>query len=160
MWAAGYAHVRSGDPQNRTVYETEVENLTLVDLTNQRETLPSLAKLMAQELRKYKKAIYFSAKVKEHLKWVIQANANKILEMIQEGKVRYPKDLLFHFGAIATNKFASFGLDGIKAIEGGEGGNQIQIGNHDTYVVFDPKKVRITGETPVLPYQHEEQKAA
>lgn len=160
MWASGYAMVRSSNPQNRIVYETEVENLTLIDLTNQRETLPILGKLMVQEIRKFENKTANSEDIKAPLKWAISHNASEIYKMVRENKLRAPRDLLFHFGALATNKLKGLGLDGIKAIEGGEGGNNIKIGDHDTYVIFDPQKVKVIQESQMLPYQHEEVKVA
>lgn len=150
MWAAGYAHIRTSNPAEKTVYETEVQDLKLLDLTDQSGALPLLGKFMVQELLKFKERHPFDPNDRDSWRNVpIINNIDEIIKKVKQGTARYPKDLLEHFGNLANNKLSEFGLGGIKAIEGGEGGNGItRFGNHDSYVIFDPAKVKIVKEIP------------
>lgn len=47
---------------------------------------------------------------------------------------------------LSSEYLESLGYDGLKTIEGGE---PPHVGPHDTYLIFDPTKVKLVGETAV-----------
>jgi len=104
-------------------------------------------------LRTAKNRTDFPADWQQYHKDAFHRHATQALERITSGQIRGPKDILYFFGGTARRLFSKLGFDGIKALEGGEGWgeglNNIEIGNHDTYVIFDPKKVKILREVQI-----------
>jgi hypothetical protein len=145
--ASRYGLLRTVDERNRhSVYETEIQNMNILDLTNAESWIP-LGKLMAPELEKKLQRTDFPPDWKQYHKDSYLRKAKLALERIKNDQVRGPKDILFGSAETARRKFSELGFDGIKAIEGGEGWrDDLGVGNHDTYVIFDPKKVKIIRE--------------
>jgi hypothetical protein len=132
----GYAKRRSmrSSEAKPTVYETEISNMRLADL-REPETLPILAQLLkveVEELLKNPDAPYY-----------VQGNNLQLLAKIRQGKYRSLKDLTGNHSDVTTKIMRKLGYDGLIAIEGGEGE---EIGNHDTYLIFDPSRVKILRE--------------
>lgn len=143
--ASKYAVVRSPESTQRFVYEVEVADLNILDLTTP-GALDELAKLMREKLSD------LQGKIKaenETVKWWTEEKLRQTIELIDRRKYRGPKDILFSYGHIAREALMDLGYDGLRAMEGGEGGHGITIGNHDSYVIFDPKKARVVNEEPV-----------
>ena len=150
---AGYSLLRTEhEGQKFTVYEAEIKNMKLLDLTGA-ESWALLGKIMAPELEKAKNRTDFPADWQQYHKDAFHRHATQALERITSGQIRGPKDILYFFGGTARRLFSKLGFDGIKALEGAEGWaealNNIEIGNHDPYVIFDPKKVKILREVQI-----------
>jgi hypothetical protein len=79
----------------------------------------------------------------EFIKYGFVKNIENRTRMIDDNSFRSLKDLLFGVGDWARSMLQDMGYDGLMAIEGGEGGNGLDIGKHDSYVIFDPKKVKV-----------------
>ena len=151
--AIGYARLRSerersphkadGSPVIEdsvpTIYESSVENMKLCDLRkdeNVKEVLGGFIDVLKTELKK------------PDLKWFIQGSLERTIETINSGKVGAGnlKEIAQSNGQLFSDYIKSLGYEGLITFEGGEGGN----GNHDTYLIFDPDKVKITKENKII----------
>lgn len=144
--AADYALARSPNPKNPIVYEATIETMKLLDLTKP-ESLEPLATFMDQEISSWIKEDLEKrdpppVKKREWLKI-----ANSVIRRINEKRYDCPKDLLGWFGDLARWSLSSRGLDGIKATEYGESKNGYEVGKHDTFVIFEPSRVKVISET-------------
>lgn len=129
--AEGYAERRSrrSTEARPMVYSVDIENLTLCDLRNDANVeriLPGFLALLQEK------------RADPTLGWMQQAALDEKIEAIRKGSVtaanlRDAADY-GHF----SEYIASLGYDGLIAIEGGEGND---IGNHDTYLIFNPQNV-------------------
>src|SRR3989344_3243171 len=150
--AIGYARLRSerersphkadGSPVIEdsvpTIYESSVENMKLCDLRkdeNVKEVLGGFIDVLKTELKK------------PDLKWFIQGSLERTIETINSGKVGAGnlKEIAQSNGQLFSDYIKSLGYEGLITFEGGEGGN----GNHDTYLIFDPDKVKINKENRI-----------
>jgi len=140
--AIGYARRRSRSRKGTSpiVYETSVENMKLLDLRNDdnvRKILDGFKQIL-------------NAKVKEpNLQWnvqeVFQNAVNSINQkMVSAGNLR---KVTSGTGQMFSDYVRHLGYDGLIAIEGGEGED---VGLHDTYLIFDPEKVKIKEEHKVV----------
>ena len=131
--AAGYAKRRSKGEEGLvpSVYKVEVKNLRMADL----RTVEGV-KLFADLLRKR----LFTESKKPNLEWYQEASIQKTLEVIRTNSYKALKDITWNHQDLVTQIIKDQGFDGLIAIEGGEGD---EVGNHDSYVVFDPSKVEI-----------------
>jgi len=151
--AIGYARLRSerersphkadGSPVIEdsvpTIYESSVENMKLCDLRkdeNVKEVLGGFIDVLKTELKK------------PDLKWFIQGSLERTIETINSGKVGAGnlKEIAQSNGQLFSDYIKSLGYEGLITFEGGEGGN----GNHDTYLIFDPDKVKINKENKII----------
>lgn len=147
--AIGYARLRSerersphkadGSPVIEdsvpTIYESSVENMKLCDLRedeNVKKILDGFKETIKEKLKK------------PGLKWFVRGVLGQTIETINSGKVRVGnlKKIAQSNGKLFSNYIKSLGYEGLITLEGGEGGN----GNHDTYLIFDPEKVKIDKE--------------
>lgn len=123
--AAGYAKRRSKGKGGLvpSVYKVEVTNLRMADLRTM-EGVKLFADLLRERL---------SAEIKKpNLKWYQEA--------IQSNSYKALKDITWNHQDLVTQIIKGQGFDGLIAIEGGEGE---EIGNHDSYVVFDSSKAEV-----------------
>lgn len=146
--AAGYALVRANRTKNPIVYETEISDIELLDLTKP-ETLHLLAPFIRQEVLKWKKRMDERTDLTDTQRYISSFLPPRIIEMIDNTTYLNAKDLLFNIGDLARTGLSQHGFDGIKTLEGGEGGSGIWIGNHDSFVIFDPAKVKIASEAQI-----------
>jgi len=147
--AIGYARIRSerersphkadGSPVIEdsvpTIYESSVENMKLCDLRedeNVKKVLDGFKEVVKEELKK------------PDLQWYVQGALDKTIETINGGKIRAGnlKEITQTNGKLFSDYIKSLGYEGLITLEGGEGGN----GNHDTYLIFDPEKAKISQE--------------
>lgn len=135
--AEGYAKRRSGRDEGKrpVVYEVEVRDLRLADL-REMEGVDNFARLLGDELelklKKPKLSIYW------------EEAARRTLDKIKKHSFRSLKDITWNHQDIVTRVIQANGFDGLVAIEGGEGQD---VGEHDSFVVFDPSKATIIRES-------------
>lgn len=140
--ACGYARHRaeSGTP---VVYEVEVDRLRLVDLTD-----PGTVEQVMTEFRSVLLGELVDAS-RAGAKYYVTASLLRTIEDIDKGRVRpgTVKLAAQRCDQLFSDHLRGRGFDGVLALEGGEG----EIGNHLTYLVFDPAKVRIREERTLTP---------
>ncbi|HJV33200.1 MAG TPA: hypothetical protein VJ694_04195 [Patescibacteria group bacterium] len=140
--AIGYARRRSKSREGKPIiYEASVENMKLLDLRNDENVhtiLPGFADILKEKL-----------KDPAYQAWNAQEIVMNALEAIGSGKIGAGnlRDIAFSFGKDFSVYVRSLGYEGLIAIEGGEGDD---IGQHDTYLIFDPKKAKIDQEHDIL----------
>ena len=139
--AIGYAKRRSRgrNDASPTLYEVQVENLRLANLKkdeNVKNILHGFKEVLKQKLSD------------PNVKWHYEGALQKSIAIISQGKVGSGnlREVTFNHTALFTQYLQSLGYDGLIAFEGGEG---TEVGNHDTYVIFDPKKVKIIDKQKV-----------
>lgn len=121
------------------IYESLIENMRLCDLRkkeNVKEVLKSFKKILEEELKK------------PDLQWVWQTVLQEIIEIINNGKVEDGniKEVAQRTGHMFSSHIRSLGYDGLIAFEGGEGEGFA----HDTYLIFDSDRIKITKEYKVI----------
>jgi len=129
--ALGYAERRSrtkkdGEP---VVYWTEIENMKFLDLRN-----PSNVFKILDDF----KSVLIETKKQKNWPWNYEAVLENAIKAISNHEVKNLKQITFSLGDVFTGFVKSLGYDGLITIEGGEGED---VGEHDTYLVFDPGKV-------------------
>jgi hypothetical protein len=131
--AEGYAirRSRSRKDSKPLVYVASIENLKFFDArndSNAKTLLNGFLDILIQE------------RMKEDLPWNKEAILDEAIEKIKLGKVSSSnlREVGFAHGKLFTNYVKFLGYDGLIAFEGGEGDD---VGNHDTYLVFDQDKV-------------------
>ena len=136
--AIGYARRRSRSRQNSVpiLYETQIENLRLANLRNDesvKQLLEGFKEILKKELSN------------PDIKWHYQEALRRSIDAINQGKIGCGnlREATFAHTDKFTRYLESLGYDGLVTFEGGEGED---IGVHDTYLIFDPKKVKITKE--------------
>ncbi len=139
--AIGYARRRSSSRKGSspTLYETQVENLRLVNLKrdeNVKKVLEGFKEILKEKLKE------------PGLKWNYEAVLQRAVSAINDGKIGSGnlREVTFSTGEMFSDYVKSLGYEGLVTLEGGEGED---IGNHDTYVIFDPKKVKIIQEQKI-----------
>ncbi|HSX45119.1 MAG TPA: hypothetical protein VLF39_03380 [Candidatus Saccharimonadales bacterium] len=140
--AAEYAKRRgqSLHGSHPVVAKAEVNNLKLVNLSNP-EKLQAVMEDFGTVLQKKKESL------PEDTPFFRAASIDKSLESIGKGiQVGRVKEAIFSHSASFTNYLRGLGYDGLKTPEGGEGDD---IGKHDTFLIFDPEKIKLISETPV-----------
>lgn len=136
--AAGYARLRSKrDKSPPVVYETEIAKARLVNLDNP-EKLQKVMQDFATSLRQADLS---------GLPWYRQGAVVGALDAIAQGvSTGKVKKVTQPVGGYFAAFLKAQGYDGLKAREGGEGH---EIGSHETYLIFDPDKVKIKAQRPV-----------
>lgn len=136
--AIGYARRRSRGRKDSSpvIYESSVENMKLLDLRNSENVLKILDGFKQVLIEKLKKP---------DLKYYYRAVVQKALEVIYSGKVGVSnlREVTFVTCQEFSDYCKSLGYDGLVTFEGGEGDD---IGDHDTYLIFDPEKAKINQE--------------
>jgi hypothetical protein len=152
-WGVGYAFARIANREGKpTVYEAEIQNMNLLNLST-KESLTEFMKFYRRVLFKEIKSLPPDAPW--YWRDVLVQKVDEIDKALEEGRSLYPKQMLQQTGHVATRELAKLGYDGIFTIEGGETGvnpftkEPYDMGNHDSFVIFDPKKVKITREIEV-----------
>ncbi|OGC54245.1 hypothetical protein A2797_00725 [candidate division WWE3 bacterium RIFCSPHIGHO2_01_FULL_48_15] len=145
--AAGYAKVRLIRPQDEEphIYEALIEDAKLLDLRKQ-ENVDKFTAGFKEKLQGWMK----SGKTDRGTdldRWA-KMNIEKAIEKITNGDLHSGnlREIAFNLGNWFSNYAQELGYDGLIAYEGGEGGGSEKIGDHDTYLIFNPEKVRITRE--------------
>lgn len=143
--ASGYAMHRAKTPSyNKTmgtsvrndspaVHIRLIENLKLLDLRNKENLLvilPAFKDILVKELDKENRA--------DSYRWNWAQVIETKIEQISLGHIFHPKDIAQQLSGLFTDYVKSLGYDGVLALEGGEG----KIGDHDTYLIFDPDKIK------------------
>lgn len=134
--AIGYAHVRTrGENEtNPIIYEANIENARLVDLrkkANVEKVLPGFKEILKKERNK------------PDLHWAKQGRIDQVIGNIDSGLgAKYLKFATQGVGNLFSDYLSSLGYDGLITYEGGEG----EVGDHDTYLIFDPEKAKINKE--------------
>lgn len=139
--AIDYAKERSEVTQtDPLVYETSIEDMKLLDLRNGeniQKILPGFQKVLEDTL----------SKLTDEDPWYRQAGIVTILGYIRENdnriKTGWLKLIAQSEGKLFSEYVQSLGYDGLITIEGGESKHTE---DHDTYLIFNPEKVKIKGE--------------
>lgn len=138
--AEGYALRRSKGGGVPTIYKAEIQNLSLLDLTSQ-EAQEKFTSYWKEQLLKLREELV-------HKEWSAkEAAVDQALLNINTNSIRGLRDITFSFGDLVRETLKREGFDGLIIEEGGEGRGEI--GNHDSYVIFNPQDVRIIKETKV-----------
>lgn len=139
--AIGYAKRRSRgrDGASPIVYEAAVENVKLLDLRkdeNIKKILEGFKEILKNKLKE------------SDLKWNYEIILQKAIEAINAEKINAEnlREVTFSIGQMFSDYVKSLGYEGLIALEGGEGED---IGNHDTYLIFDSEKIKIRQEHKV-----------
>jgi len=149
--AIGYANVRM---ENRSepdpvIYECSVENFKLADLRIDK----NIEKIMDG----------FASFVSQKIESMIESGENlrypnhhfdalkKARKVIQSGKITVGniREATFAIGEDFSDYIKSLDYDGLIAIEGGETSTNAKVENHDSYVIFDPEKVKIVKDQKI-----------
>lgn len=140
--AIGYARRRSHGREDAspTIYESSVENMKLLDLRkneNVKKVLDGFKEVIKQKLKE------------PNLNWAYEGALQRVIEAINGGKVGAGnlREVTFSTGEMFSDYVKSMDYEGLVTFEGGEGDN---IGDHDTYLVFDPEKAKINQEHKIL----------
>ncbi|MEK7580734.1 MAG: hypothetical protein AAB512_00480 [Patescibacteria group bacterium] len=147
--AYGYGVVRSSKQDDQpTLYVVELTDLNILNLSTW-DGIKSFAKKFKEVLSQRKDQIkvdhnkIMDKNTAEFIKYSTVKNIEERIGMIDYDSYRSLKDLLFGLGDWARSMLQDMGYDGLMAIEGGEVGNGVDIGKHDSYVIFDPKQVKV-----------------
>jgi len=159
--AEGYAKVREGRGKGKPlVYEAKVPDAKFVDLRD----IPTLHKVMEgyvpflEEWHKKEYANEEDAEIRYRdcepdkrlsFYWIDRKMDRKKIEEIKGNVERKAymkigiKSISYVFPWLFSEYLQSLGYEGLIAFEGGESGNGVTIGNHDSWVVFEPEKTNI-----------------
>ncbi len=121
------------------IYESSVENLKLCDLRkdeNVRNILSGFRKILLENAKK------------PDLIWFVKNSYLRTIETIDAGYTRAGnlRNVAHSNGQLFSDYIKSLGYEGLVTLEGGEEGN----GDHDTYLIFDSKDVKINKESKVM----------
>jgi hypothetical protein len=145
--AVGYARIRGKnlppEKQASILYKVKINNLRIADLRT-RGAEEELIKILQQKIRE----IIKNSEEWNRLSWVIQ---NKYLNVLTFGTARdkyngHPQLVLREIPALVTDVLREQGFDGMVDLEGGE---PPVVGEHDSWIIFDPSKVRVLEEVEV-----------
>lgn len=155
--ARGYGLQRTADHPGSTpvLYETEITNLNILSLTTP-AAVTDFMKFFRQELFVWRREVMPTKPWDERQRMncdnAIFGTVERIDGFIAKKRCPTPKDILQNCGSIAREILMKDNFDGITAMEGGEHGTNpltgevFDIGDHDSYVIFQPEKVKILGE--------------
>lgn len=138
--AEGYAKYRAQSRKGTPIiYEFRLHNLWLADLRNDHKVGVCFAKY-EHRLREIME--------RPGIVWYWRRALERSLELLKSGKLRSGNLKSVTFSN--TSEFSRFleehGYDGLVDWEGGEG----TIGRHLSYVIFDPSKIKLLKEIPVI----------
>lgn len=140
--AIGYARRRSRSRKDTTpvIYEASVEKIKLLDLRkseNVKKILIGFRQILVDKLKE------------SNLSWYFEESLRRVIDKINSDEIGPGnlREVAFSTGTMFSNYVKSIGYDGLIAFEGGEGDD---IGNHDTYLIFDPDKVKINQEHKII----------
>ena len=139
--AEGYAKLRAinrkvelGVTPTPVVYQFKLPNLWLADLRN----ISKIRVLFAKFVEKLEKILD-----EPDIHWVYEHNLRKSIESIRSDTWRGLGAITGPHSPEFTKFLKDHNYDGVIAREGGEKG---VIGNHESYVIFDPSKVKLLKE--------------
>jgi hypothetical protein len=138
--AAGYARRRArGRNTKPVIYGAAIENLKLLDLRkdeNVNKIMPGFAELLSERL------------MRPGLPWNDEEVLNQSIDLIRRGLIGSGniRKVVFANGELFKKYIQGLGYDGLIGLEGGEGDD---IGNHETYLIFDPSKAKIIEERQI-----------
>jgi len=140
--AIGYARRRSRREKDAypVIYESSVENMKLLNLRkddNVKKVLDGFKQILVDKLKD------------PDLKWNVQGVFQGAIEAITSGKVGSGnlREVTFGTGQMFSDYCKKLGYDGLITFEGGEGDD---VGSHDTFLIFDPEKAKISQEHKIL----------
>jgi len=124
------------------VYETSIEDMKLLDLrtyANIQKILPGFQRVLEDTL----------SNLTDEDPWYRRDGIESILNDIRTNEIKVGEIKLFaqNEGKLFSEYVQSLGYDGLITIEGGESKHTE---NHDTYLIFNPEKVKIKGEPKVV----------
>lgn len=148
--ATGYAWVRSIPSHlNKNpipvVYEVNISDLNIANLSTP-DALEGFTKLFYEGLGQWVEKIDEMDFKNEFHKNIMREKAQQVRNDIIHGKFKHLKDLTFSFGNVTRTLLGGHGFDGLMAYEGGESRSGFSIGDHDSFVIFDPVKTSIKKE--------------
>lgn len=145
--------VKTEETPEPVVYEADLRNLKLVDI----RSFEKMKQVMAG-FQKY--LVELLEREGEGMRWnvrTIREQAVAKIDILEGQSPRYnlmsrvgkpeniaPRDILFNVGEDFSDYCENLGYDGIIGMEGGETTKEVKFTSHDSYVIFDPKKVKIT----------------
>jgi len=137
--ARGYAERRVNSPHITVtepipvVYDVNIENARLINLRKS-STLSAI-------LPGFRALIWSTLTDGIDKPWNYEAVLSRALETIDTGKVDISnlKELTQPLTALFTQYLTGLGYDGLVTLEGGEGD---EVGNHDTYLLFNSSKIK------------------
>lgn len=139
--ASGYAKRRARNKEGSmpVLYESEITETKLLDLRKKEiaiKTLTDFKHILAEKLKQ------------QNITWVLESTLLNAIDNINSGKINAGniREATFGTGKLFSEYISSLGYDGLIALEGGEGED---IGEHDTYLIFEPKKARLLQETNI-----------
>lgn len=133
--AIGYARRRARQRNGQPfLYEGVVENLKLCDLRND-ENVNRIMSRFSQFLE--------NEKNKPDIKWNVYSLMEKVVSKIKNNEIKAWNLKEIGLNDTFTRFMQSQGYDGLIAFEGGE---EKDIGRHDTYLIFHPEKVKVNKE--------------
>lgn len=146
--AIGYARRRSKSNADKTpvIYEGSVENMKVLDLRNKKnvnQILDGFKQVLLKEIERNKEND--SENKKFFWRRVLETSVEKIdSDEIGTGNLR---EVTFSTGRLFSDYCKSLGYEGLITFEGGEGQD---VGSHDTYLIFDPGRVKINREHKIV----------
>lgn len=155
--AIGYAHARKRD-EGSIIYETMIQNMKFLDLRNQESVfwvMDSFKSLLEKKLETLSAANIkgdYPDAMKEMLHKSIKRTYEKAIKKIQDRTFRPDRlreivlDCGVGLNTLFSDHIQSLGYDGLIAPDG----EPPAVQNHDTYLVFDPKKVNKVQEHKIV----------
>ncbi len=145
--AIGYARRRSRREEDHkpVVYEVAVENMRLLDLRkeeNLKKILPGFSDALSDVYEERKKTNSGSVDIFSKV-------LRRIRNDVDAGKIGLNnlKAATQQTGRIFSDYVRSLGYEGLVVLEGGEGED---VGNHDTYLIFDSERLHINSEQEIV----------
>ncbi len=137
--AFGYARVRSSyKHETPMVYELVAENIEFVDLRE----WPNVDKFMQGYADVLESMV--GAGDYDDNSIGMRDRVEEVIALVRSGDKYALKDVTWNLMTIFTDYVVSHGFDGIIADEGGEFGDGMEIGRHDSWVIIQPEMARIT----------------
>jgi len=136
--AARYAAAKFSKNQeaNSIILKTKIQNVRLLDLRTKENTRIILAGFKASLREKFENS---------KLSWAAETALQTTLQSLDLSKIKsgHLKEFLVGLGKDLAEYCESLGYDGLVTLEGGEGS---ALSRHDTYLIFNPKEVRVIEE--------------
>jgi hypothetical protein len=144
--ARNYADVRTrGSDGSATLYTVGVGDMRLIDLRT-REAEEKFGRFFAEKVDKWRREVLPGIETISPVhKISLQRIAANVVAKGRTGSFRGLKDITSNLDETVRDCLFEYGVDGLVAIEGGEGPNGR---NHDSFVIFDPSKAKIISERP------------
>lgn len=137
-----------------TIYEARIENMTFLNLSTP-EALREFMKFYLERLYYELKILGKPAEWKEDAISILSSVAKKISEALKEDRILLPREMLSSTGSIARRNLTNLGYDGIFSLVLEHNctnpftNQAYTTERHDSFFIFDPKKVKVIRETEV-----------